>query len=222
MNHNLVQKHVSVYTATKYGQLIVPTTMEERRLKSEFGNFINTDPHDGEYLDIVVTMSSGSLETDWRKNTLCAEFIAKYMLNTIDARRCHNDAESRDIKDAINYIANELFENAVKFTDEDGCREISFRVENVGEKVRFYVRNSIDEAEISTFQTLIRELLAGDPADMYFERIEANEASECNSTSGLGYLSIMNDYDADIAWKFETTETETTPTYVTTMIQINV
>lgn len=191
-------------------------------MKSVFGNFIDIDPHDGEYLDIAVAMSSGSIESDWRKNTLCAEFIAKYMLNTIAAHRCSNELESRDIKDAINYIANEMFENAVKFTNEESCREISFRVENIDDKLRFYVRNSIDELGIAPFQTLIEELLSGDPSEMYFKRIEENEATESGSASGLGYLSIMNDYDADIAWKFEAAQVRKKPTYVTTMIQIQV
>jgi len=191
-------------------------------MNSTFGKFVDIKPFEGEFLDIAVAMSSGSIEADWRKNTLCAEFIAKYMLNTISAHRADHEFESLDIKDAINYIANELFENAVKFTSAIGNRAISFRIHNDGDIIRFYVRNSIDTPRIEPFQSLIGELLEGDASEMYFERIEANIDSEGESTSGLGYLSIMNDYQADIAWKFESSDTHEEAVFVTTMIEFNV
>lgn len=191
-------------------------------MKSVYGNFVEFDLGDSEFLDVAVSMSSDSVESDWRKNSLCAEFIAKYMLNTIEAHRQTSNVESRDIKDAINYIANELFENAVKFTALANNRAISFRVVNVRDVVRFYVRNSIEQDRIEPFQKLIDELLGGDATEMYFQRIEANESTESSSTSGLGYLSIMNDYDADIAWKFDISLDADTTSYVTTMIQIDV
>ncbi|OED44476.1 hypothetical protein AB833_01495 [Chromatiales bacterium (ex Bugula neritina AB1)] len=194
----------------------------EIALKSVFGNYVESDSGDWEFLDVAISMSSDSAESDWRKNTLCAEFIGKYMLNTIESHKQTSNSESRDIKDAINYIANELFENAVKFTTVVSNKAICFRVENVGNVVRFYVRNSIDKARIESFQKLISELLSGDPAEMYFQRIEANEESESGNTSGLGYLSIMNDYDAGLAWKFDISSGADTPSYVTTMIQIDV
>lgn len=190
-------------------------------MKSFFGNFVDVCPFDGEYLNISVAMSSGSVEADWRKNTLCAEFIAKYMLNTITAHRTKREIEHRDIKDTINYIANEMFENAVKFTSAIGTRSISFRVHHDGDIIRFYVRNSIDKPQIEPFQTLIDELLDGDANTMYFERLEANDSADGDNTSGLGYLSIMNDYGADIAWKFEPSDS-THPDFVTTMIEINI
>ena len=191
-------------------------------LKSTFGNFVDAESFDSEFLDITISMSSGSIEADWRKNTLCAEFIAKYMLNTISTHRSEHEIEPHDIKDTINYIANEMFENAVKFTSAIGNRSISFRVSNDGHTIRFYVRNSIETAHIEPFQILIAELLEGDASEMYFERIEANIENESESTSGLGYLSIMNDYGADIAWKFEPSEENDSPDFVTTMIEINV
>ena len=190
-------------------------------MNSTFGNFVDIKPFEGEFLDITVAMSSSSVEADWRKNTLCAEFIAKYMLNTISAHRAEHEIEPLDIKDAINYITNEMFENAVKFTSSIGNRSISFRIHNDGDIIRFYVRNSIDEPQINPFQSLIGELLEGDASQMYFERIEANIDNEGESTSGLGYLSIMNDYEATIAWKFETSDKEDL-IFVTTMIEYNI
>ena len=191
-------------------------------MNSTFGNFVDINPCEGEFLDITVAMSSSSVESDWRKNTLCAEFIARYMLNTITAHRTEHEIEPLDIKDAINYIANEMFENAVKFTSAIGNRSIFFRVHNDGDIIRFYARNSIDRPHIEPFQSLIGELLEGDASEMYFERIEANIDNEGESTSGLGYLSIMKDYEADIAWKFESCDAQQEPVFVTTMIEFNV
>jgi len=191
-------------------------------LKSQFGKYVEVEPFGGEFLNIAVAMSSGSVEADWKKNTLCAEFIAKYMLNTISVHRSERELEHRDIKDTINYIANEMFENAVKFTSSIGNRSISFRVHHDGDTIRFYVRNSIDKPQIKPFQTLINELLEGDASEMYFERLESNDMPGSESTSGLGYLSIMNDYGADIAWKFDPPDEGTKPAFVTTMIEISI
>lgn len=191
-------------------------------MKSTFGNYVDVKPLEGEFLEIAIAMRSGSIEADWRMNTLCAEFIAKYIVNTICAHRAEHEIERHDIQDTINYIANEMFENAVKFTSTIGQRTISFKVNNDGNIIRFYVRNSIDKPQVAPFQSLICELLEGDASKMYFERIEANIDNEEESSSGLGYLSIINDYDASIAWKFEPADTVDLPAFVTTMIEINV
>ena len=45
----------------------------------------------------------------------------------------------------------------------------------------------------------MREITAGDPGDLLIQRIEANAAGT-GSGSGLGILTLMNDYGVRLTW----------------------
>ena len=64
------------------------------------------------------------------------------------------------------------------------------------------------EAEVaSRFQALIEEITSRDPGELLIERIEANAADENSSGSGLGLLTLMNDYGARLGWDFRSSAT---------------
>ena len=65
-------------------------------------------------------------------------------------------------------------------------------------------------------------MLSGDPEKLYFERMEKAGEEVDQTSSGLGYLSMMVDYDAKIAWKFETQMDWPKAVFVTTMIKIGI
>jgi len=44
--------------------------------------------------------------------------------------------------------------------------------------------------------------VARDPGELLIERIEANAAEPFGSGSGLGLLTLMNDYGARLGWTF--------------------
>lgn len=50
----------------------------------------------------------------------------------------------------------------------------------------------------------MRELLENDPNDLYIQRLETSGAEE--SVSGLGFLTMLNDYGAELGWRFELPE----------------
>jgi hypothetical protein len=52
------------------------------------------------------------------------------------------------------------------------------------------------------FQGLLAEITTRDPGELLIERIEANAADENSSGSGLGILTLMNDYGARLGWHF--------------------
>ena len=123
---------------------------------------------------------------------------------------------------AVKYVANELLENAMKFSDDTSgvATKISFHLYD--DKLVFHVTNSIRSELIEYFQNFIRELLQDDPTELYFRRMEANALDENNHHSGLGILSMICDYSAQVAWKFETLETTPPITLVTTMVSLDV
>lgn len=191
-------------------------------MKEVLGDYIEMSPNPEEFLDIRISMSSESEESDWQKNSLCAEFIAKYMTSVIISYKDKVTTPPDDMSDAINYIANELFENAAKFNQPATNKILSFQANKDQNSLRFYIRNSIDANTVGSFQELIEKLLSEDPEQLYFERMEAIAEDPDANSSGLGYLSVMVDYSAEIAWKFERMDEAPETVFVTTMIVIGV
>jgi hypothetical protein len=64
------------------------------------------------------------------------------------------------------------------------------------------VRNVAASGTAEKFQALLAELTTRDPGELLIERIEANAADETSSGSGLGLLTLMNDYGARLGWSF--------------------
>ena len=75
-------------------------------------------------------------------------------------------------------------------------------------EARHSIVSNDTEAEVaSRFQALIEEITSRDPGELLIERIEANAADENSSGSGLGLLTLMNDYGARLGWDFRSSAT---------------
>jgi hypothetical protein len=123
------------------------------------------------------------------------------------------------VVDAVSYIANELLENAMKFSFNS---EVSIRIglylfQN---ELRFYVSNSVNPGTVGKFKDRIRELLTGNPDELYIMQLEKNADTDTTGDSGLGFLTILNDYAAELSWKFETVQQEPEIITVVTMVRL--
>ena len=188
-----------------------------------FGDFIEQSPS-AEYLIIGFSPSSIPLKQRWRNNGLSADFLADYLTtffpgNEDDPSTIDRQAE---IKSAVSYIANELLENAMKFNDEASDYPIDIKLQLLSDGVIFSVANSISRSSIGKFQAYIEQLLTCDPSELYIQQLEKNAADESCSASGLGLLTMLNDYTAKLGWKFKTVQTDPEIIAVTTMVQLRV
>jgi hypothetical protein len=186
-----------------------------------FGDYVDDPPKNIEYLVIGFSPSSIPLKQRWRNNGLSADFLADYLQTFFIG---DNEAEIKaDIKNAVSYIANELLENAMKFNDETAQFPTSVVLRLFSNHLIFYVTNSIKSESIEGFQLFIQKLLTEDLDEMYIEQLEKN-ASEDSNQSGLGFLTMLNDYAAQLGWKFDTVNHDTglEVTIVTTMVQLDV
>lgn len=184
-----------------------------------FGHYHINLPKQEEFLTIGFSPSSIPLKQRWRNNGLSADFIAGYLRTFFVGGHLsvHNE-------NAVKYIANELLENAMKFNDDSISQyvtRISFNVYK--EMLVFQVTNSIDEKRAAGLMNFINALLASDPQEMYFERMEANAMSADSNHSGLGFLSMICDYDAKLGWAFgvEKSLDQKNVNVVTTMVTLN-
>lgn len=188
-----------------------------------FGDFIERLASD-EYLIIGFSPSSIPLKQRWRNNGLSADFLADYMTTFFPGNEDDPSTVNRQaqIKSAISYIANELLENAMKFNDETSDYPIDIKLQLERDGVIFSVANSISPQAVGQFQRYIQQLLTSDPSDLYIQQLEKNAADENSTDSGLGLLTMLNDYTAKMGWKFETVQKEPEVIAVTTMVQLRV
>lgn len=186
-----------------------------------FGNFIEQG-NGQEFLIINFSPNSIPLQQRWRNNGLSADFLSDYWSTFFPAD--DEDAESRSIgiKGAVAYVANELLENAMKFTYEPAQHAVNIGLHLHQNEMFFYVTNTVDPAIVAEFQAFIHQILTEDPDELYMKQLEANANEDDIESDGshLGFLTMINDYHAEIAWKF--THNELAMLTVTTMVRLAV
>jgi hypothetical protein len=189
-----------------------------------FGEFRNDLPVSQEGLTIVFSPTSVPVKQRWRNNGLSADFMADYFATFFPGNQ---DATSEtntqaEVKSAVSFIANELLENAMKFNDETSPHPISIRLQMHSDKLVFTATNSIHPQTVRKFQAFIKELTTADLDELYVRQLEKNAEDDREGGSGLGLLTMMNDYQAKVGWKFETVQKDPEAIAVTTMVQLTV
>ncbi|MFB2981291.1 ATP-binding protein [Microseira sp. BLCC-F43] len=185
-----------------------------------FGDFIADIPTSEEYLIIGFSPSSMPLKQRWRNNGLSADFIADYFTTFFPGDPAPDKGISMkaEVKSAVSFIANELLENAMKFSDETSQYPVTIKLNLKSNNMVFWVTNSISYQQIEKLQAFIQDLTLGDPSDLFIRRLEEPSFGE----SGLGLLTMVNDYQAKLGWKFETVQTDPLTIAVTTMVQLKI
>ena len=186
-----------------------------------FGNFLESHSSQ-EYLIIGFSPSSIPLQQRWRNNGLSADFLADYLTTFFPAYEISSLERQTEIKDAVAYVANELLENAMKYSYEPERHPVSIGLHLDASNLRFYVSNQVDPTTIESFQTFIQELLSEDPNELYIRQIEASADDEYTPTSHLGFLTMLTDYDAELAWKFEESPSVPERIIVTIMVKLTI
>ena len=72
----------------------------------------------------------------------------------------------------------------------------------------FEVSNWISTAAANALRPRLRELIEGDAQEMLLQRVEENAANPEAGVSGLGFLTMITDYDAQLGWRLRAPEGE--------------
>ena len=193
-------------------------------IQKVLGDFILNLPPSQEYLILSFSPGSIPLRQRWRNNCLSADFLADY-LSTFFLNDEHQQIEfdkQAEVKSAVSYIANELLENAMKYGVEMSPFPISIQIHLNPDLIIFQLTNSIQCDRTLQFQQHIETILSGDPDELYIAQLEKNALEEHSEESGLGLLTMLNDYGAKLGWKFEPLPQESTEMAVTTMVQLRI
>ena len=192
-----------------------------------FGDFVESFPPAQDSLELTFTPNSLPIKKRWRSNRLSANFMADYFSNFLPVDE-NDPAQKRRIKEskgAVTYVANELLENAIKFNNQATNFKIKFGIYFIEEAdltAVLFATNSVSAEGLDKFQKFIQELLCSDPEKLYVQQIEKSAEEENTGASGLGFLTMINDYSAKIGWKFEIVQKEPKMIAVTTMVLVPV
>ena len=181
-------------------------------------------PQNHEFLIIGFSSSSLPIKKRWRNNSLSADFVADYLTNYFpNSQQEKLDKMEIRIKDSVNYIANELLENAMKFNDNTSAEAINFALHLFEEsdlKVVLRVSNTMTEKIANKFCCYIKDFMTVDPDEFYLLQLEKTVEGESENSSGIGLITIRNDYGAKLGWKLETVREEPLAIAVTTTVKL--
>lgn len=195
-------------------------TVDESDIKL-FGKFVETSPLH-EQLAIVICPYAIPFSQRWGNNGLSADFIGEY------ASRIFNDSPLtignnmliKDVQNSVAFIANELLENAMKYSHYSYKYPIKLRLNIDGSTIRLLITNTVTQIAAQKLQDYIHQLESMDTMEMYIHQLEYGEIEEKNS-SKLGILTIINDYSGQLGWKFCKLFSEVSPIVeITTMVEL--
>jgi hypothetical protein len=183
-----------------------------------FGDFEDAAAAAQEYLILGFSPTSASIKRRWRNNGLSADFLADYIATFLPIDR--TPREISEFKSALSYVANELLENAMKYNNEMAKLPIDIKLQLTEDAVLFYLTNSVVAEQVAPFQQLLNELLSSDPGEFYMQQLERSSTDEAAHTSGLGLVTMIHDYQAKLAWRFQRVCTVPETVTVTTMVKL--
>ena len=187
-----------------------------------FGDFVEQQVGHGEYLKIGFHPTSVPLQQRWRNNGLSADFLAGYLSTFFPGEDPASTARQAEVKDAVSFIANELLENAMKFSHAPANHTVTIEMFLDVGAVRLYTVNGIAAERIAPFQHFVDQLLTGDTQALYLEQLERNANDDSGAASGLGFFTMVNDYGAALAWKLTRDDADAVRVQVTTMVRLPV
>lgn len=167
-----------------------------------------------------VIFHTENLRLTWSHSDLAANFISHYFANSFPAEAEADESSHtrEEMTHALNYLINELMENVIKF-HQGGRALLSGGV--AGGVIGFLITNEMPDDKIPPFSAILTEITTEDPGLLLLQKIEQNAENADGTGSGLGYLTLMNDYQARLGWHFEPVKAAPGRSQVTTMACLN-
>jgi len=176
-------------------------------------------------LNLCFSHNSLSSVQQANKPHVLAVFIANYLHNNLLCYTpiCNTSAPIQiNTQQAIHYIVNELLENAIKFQEFDTLYPIEITLYHYQDKLIFKVKNMTTADNMEKFHYFMHKVhTSSDLYDLYIESMEY-QAHDVAPRYGLGLLSIMCDYAAEIEWVFDSMHPVSSHTLVTTIVSVKI
>jgi hypothetical protein len=184
-----------------------------------FGEFTENFSERSEFLVLGFSPSSLPIQLRWKTNGLSADFLGDYVKNFFPGDTSAALNKQTEVRHAVSFVANELLENAMKYSDKSAGQPVNLEVHLFSDRLIFVSKNSVHQDAIANFQTYLQQITSSDVGEMYINQVEKSVDNGESESSGLGYLTMIMDYDAVLGWKFEQISNKPA-TIVTTMVQL--
>jgi hypothetical protein len=154
---------------------------------------------EGELAALVeVELFPSNFAVRWDLCGATSDFFAAYFARLPE---CGGAPEAnRGVEGAISYVLNEVIENAVKF-QAGGTIQVRVGLDVDGDELVFVVTNLITEGAAQALRPRLEQLVAGDAQELLLQRVEENAANPEVGASGLGFLTMITDYEARLGWR---------------------
>lgn len=170
---------------------------------------------------LMVDFFLDSIPLNRRKQTryLSIAFMSDFLANVFPLKEENiKEVEKQlHLKTAVNYIANELLDNSIKFNEYALKLPVRLGICCADKMLIFVSENSVSKTTLDKLKYFASQLATSDPDELYFRQMEKG-AEEKSEESGLGLLSLLNDYSAKLGWKIETVSQDPAITTLTTMV----
>jgi len=171
-----------------------------------------------EYLTLSFSPLRAPLRSRWRNNGLSADFLSDYVTTFLPGSGdLANESAHNKIRHAVSYVSNELLENAMKYHENTIDVPITIDMELTTEHINIKASNGVNEVQAQRYKLFIDSLMSDDPGDLMLRTLERGVDDDPH-TSGLGLLTMMNDYGADLAWHFDSSPGNASIETVTTSV----
>jgi hypothetical protein len=166
-----------------------------------FGNYREQTAKDA-LSDSTLLLNAAEMSQNWRRVSLTADYLAKYYSYYFPYKEKALFTMSRgEAENILSFIINELIENTAKYSDT--------RKKNVGIKltlerqtILLQISNYIAADTAQQFTDTCKEIFENNTEELYIKKLEEN-AETGKGGSGLGYLTLINDYGISLGFKFE-------------------
>jgi hypothetical protein len=184
-----------------------------------FGEFTENFSERSEFLVLGFSPSSLPIQLRWKTNGLSADFLGDYVKNFFPGDTSAALSKQTEVRHAVSFVANELLENAMKYSDKTAGQPVNLEVHLFSHRLVFLSKNTVHQDAIATFQNYLQQITTSDVGEMYINQVEKTVDNGESESSGLGYLTMIMDYDAVLGWKFEQIANNPAA-IVTTMVQL--
>jgi hypothetical protein len=170
-----------------------------------FGKFRDDIPVSQEYLTLNFSPADTPLRQQrWKNYGLSADFLGDYFAAFFPGHEVpDNLINLKDtVKASVSFIANELLENAVKYSDGSINSPIGITLYLYEREIIFQVMNCAESTVAIEYQDFVRDIQSANLEELYIQQLEKTAMGE--GTSRMGLLTILHDYPTTGGWKFET------------------
>jgi len=185
-----------------------------------YGQFRESPPNSEEFLTLNFSLGSAARERRWRNYGLSADFLGDYFAAFFPGDQIPDSKINKKdtVKAAVSYIANELIENAVKYSSIPAKLPVTITLYLFEHELMFLSVNYADRAAADRLRRFVQELEINDPLELYHRQLE--RTAKGSEGSHMGILTIVNDYLAEMGWRFQPVAQDATLVQVSVMAHL--